>query len=149
MRKVASLIPAMLLLFGLAGACGAGEAPNPVVFWELASNDADKSVEFFRKVFDWDIRFSEKLGFYQVVAGEGAPSASGGYIFTLKQAKLPFLTVYIEVTDIEARAERVKEAGGLVIEPPHEMPGGYWICLFNDPSGVTFAMIDARKATAK
>jgi uncharacterized protein len=117
---------------------------NPVAFWELASNDSDKSAEFFRRVFDWKVEFSKDLGFYRVPAVEGA-NASGGYIFTLKQAKLPFLTVYIVVTDIEARAEKVKEFGGAVIEPPHEMPGGYWICLFNEPSGVTFAMIQQGK----
>lgn len=117
---------------------------NPVAFWELASNDSDKSAEFFRKVFDWKVEFSDKLGFYEVPAAEGT-NASGGYIFTLKQARLPFLTVYIFVNDIEARAERVKEFGGAIVEPPHEMPGGYWICLFNEPSGVTFAMIQPPK----
>jgi predicted enzyme related to lactoylglutathione lyase len=116
---------------------------NPVAFWELASSNSDKSAEFFRRVFDWKVEFSEDLGFYQVPATEGA-NASGGYIFTLKQARLPFLTIYIVVSDIEARAEKVKEFGGEVIEPPHEMPGGYWICLFNEPSGVTFAMIQPK-----
>lgn len=117
---------------------------NSVAFWELATNDSDKSAEFFRKVFDWKVEFSEKLGFYEVPATEGA-NASGGYIFTLTIARLPHLTVYILVDDIEARAERVKEFGGALVEPPHEMPGGYWICLFNEPSGVTFAMIQPGK----
>ena len=35
------------------------------------------------------------------------------------------------------------------VEPPHEIGPGTWICLFNDPSGVTFAMLEKRElATA-
>ena len=75
MRSIVGLIPVLALLLGHAGACGAGEGANPVAFWELASNDADKSAEFLKAVFDWDVRFSEKLGFYQVVAGDDAPSS--------------------------------------------------------------------------
>ncbi len=40
---------------------------NPVVFWELASHDMEKSTQFFRKVFNWQIDFNEKLGFYSVL----------------------------------------------------------------------------------
>jgi predicted enzyme related to lactoylglutathione lyase len=27
---------------------------NPMIYWELASHDATKTVEFLKKVFDWD-----------------------------------------------------------------------------------------------
>jgi len=59
----------------------------------------------------------------------------------LKRAKLPFLTLYIQVEDIEEKAKLVEEAGGWIVEPPNELPSRTKICLFNEPSGVTFAMI--------
>ena len=121
---------------------------NPIVFWELASTDADKSVEFFRKVFGWDIRFSEKLGFYEAPVGKASDYFSMGYIFTLSKPRLPFLTLYILVDDIEAKAALIEESGGLVTEPPHDIGSGAYICLFNDPSGVTFAMFQSPKAAA-
>ncbi|MBI5842497.1 MAG: hypothetical protein HZB19_20605 [Chloroflexi bacterium] len=34
---------------------------NPIVWWELAAHDAEKTVQFFRDVFDWRIDFDEKL----------------------------------------------------------------------------------------
>jgi len=118
---------------------------NPVVFWELASNDADRSVEFFRKVFDWDIKFDDRLGFYTVSTGAPAQKIDG-YIFTLSRAKLPFLSVYILVDNIEEMAKKVEEHGGFVVEPPKVViKDGPKICLFNDPSGVTFAMIQPKK----
>ena len=121
---------------------------NPVVFWELASYDMEKSTQFFRKVFDWQIELNEKLGFYIVPECGllGAPIDGG--IFTLKRAKLPFLTIYIQVEDIFQKATLVEENGGLIIEKPFKLPGGSKICLFNEPSGVTFAMIETKAGKA-
>ncbi len=140
--KCAGLV--LVLCTALAGSVTAEESEsaveNPVVFWELASHDADASVEFFRKVFDWNIEFSEKLGFYQVPVQGGAEYYSGGYVFTLKKAKLPFLTIFILVDDIEAKVKIIEECGGHIVEPPTEFGSGYKVCLFNEPSGVTFAM---------
>lgn len=114
---------------------------NPVVFWELASHDMEKSVQFFREVFDWQIEFSDRLGFYIIPESTLSGEAVEGGIFTLKRAKLPFLTLYIQVEDIEEKARLVEEAGGQIVEPPNELPSRTKICLFNEPSGVTFAMI--------
>jgi predicted enzyme related to lactoylglutathione lyase len=142
-RTIVALV-IMVLATGIFGAfCqeeSEGAQAHPVLFWELASDDADASAEFFRQVFDWDVSFDEGLGFYQVPAGEACEHFSGGYIFTLEEAKLPFLTVYILVEDIEAMAGLVKEKGGHIVEPPRVLGKGYKICLFNEPSGITFAM---------
>lgn len=121
---------------------------NPVVFWELASYDMEKSTQFFRKVFDWQIEFNEKQGFYIVPECGIVDAPIDGGIFTLKRAKLPFLTIYIQVEDIFQKAVLVEENGGLIIEKPFELPSGSKICLFNEPSGVTFAMIETKAGKA-
>jgi predicted enzyme related to lactoylglutathione lyase len=113
---------------------------NPVVWWELASHDAERSVAFFREVFGWTIEYDAKAGFFRIPAPADSGGIGGG-IFTLRKARLPFLTLYIQVEDIDRKAAHVAEAGGLVVEPPLDIGGGSRICLFNEPSGVTFAMI--------
>ena len=118
---------------------------NPVVFWELASHDQEKSVQFFIEVFEWDIKMNERLGFYVLEAGEDVPTVDGG-VFTLKKAKLPFLTLYILVDDIEKKAKEVEDAGGFIVDEVQKTKGGSKICLFNEPSGVTFAMLETKKA---
>ena len=117
---------------------------NPVVFWELASHDEEKSVKFFREVFEWDLQMDERLGFYVTNIEENAPPMDGG-IFTLKKAILPFLTLYILVEDIEKMAEKIEAHGGYIREGVQELPSGSKICLFNEPSGVTFAMLEQKK----
>ena len=117
---------------------------NPVVWWELASSDADKTVAFLQKVFDWNLVFDEKLGFYVMPTDDDDKQAfGGGGVFTLGKARLPFMALYIRVDDIEAKAKLVEEAGGLIVEAPFEIQSGTKICLFNEPSGVTFAMIQS------
>ena len=116
---------------------------NPIVWWELATQDADKSVKFLREVFGWELKFNEKLGFYVM---EHPPKMDGGGVFTLKQAKLPFMALYIQVEDIQAMREKIVEHGGRITEEPHDLGSGTWICLFTDPSGVEWALIQPRKS---
>lgn len=115
---------------------------NPVVYWELASHDAEKTTTFLKKVFGWAPEYDKKTGIYELPAGEASREFSGGGVFTLRRAKLPFLTVYIRVNDIEAKARLVEKHGGFVVEAPFEISPNVKICLFNEPSGVTLAMIE-------
>jgi len=117
---------------------------NPVVFWELASHDADKSVQFFEKIFDWKIEMIPNTIIHGVNSRSTGKGIDGG-IFTLRKSRLPFLTIYILVDDIKEKAKLIEENGGLIVEPPHEISENTWICLFTDPSGVTFAMLQKTK----
>ncbi len=114
---------------------------NPVVYWELASHDSDKTVDFLRKVFDWEFEYDSSTTIHELPAGDSSQAFAGGGVFTLRRAKLPFLTLYIRVEDIEAKTRLILENNGFIVEGPIEIPGGAKICLFNEPSGVTLAMI--------
>jgi len=122
--------------------------PNPVIFWELATHDGPRSLEFFTTVFGWtDAPVPGAKTFFHIVDSQGAGDGISGGVFTLKEAKPAFVAVYILVDDIEAKAAAVDEAGGLIVIPPKEISPGTWICLFNEPSGVTFAMLEKRPPT--
>jgi predicted enzyme related to lactoylglutathione lyase len=115
---------------------------NPIVYWELASNNAEKSVEFFKKAFGWNFEYDEKTTIHELPREEN--QFRGGGIFTFKQAKLPFLTIYIEVDDVYKKEKEIEKLGAFIVIPAHEINPGVYICLFNEPSGVTFAMIQKR-----
>ncbi len=118
---------------------------NPVCYWELASHDAEKSIRFLKEIFEWDVEFDEKTGIYEVPAGVTPTGFAGGGVFTLRKAKLPFLTIYMRVDDIDAKAQEIEKLGGFIVMPPSEISGGSKICLFNEPSGVTLAMIQPKR----
>jgi predicted enzyme related to lactoylglutathione lyase len=155
MRLLTWLLAGNLLFLGWSATRGGGGVDpasaeegdgtaNPVVFWELASHDAEASVAFFEQAFDWDFETIPNTIIHGVDTSDGEAGIDGG-IFTLQKPKLPFLTIYIRVENIEARAGAIERSGGLVTEAPHEISPGLWICLFNDPSGVTFAMLERKK----
>ena len=118
---------------------------NPIVWWELATHDCEVSASFFKKVFGWDVVYDERVEYYRVMTGSQASRFAGGTIFTLRRARLPFLTLYIKVEDVHEKRRLVEESGGFIVEEPFEIVGGSFICLFNEPSGVTFAMIQPAK----
>jgi uncharacterized protein len=120
---------------------------NPVVYWELASHDAARTVDFLHKVFGWTPEYDKKTTIYEFPAGDSRQVFGGGGVFTLHRAKLPFLTMYLKVEEIEAKAGLIVEHGGFIVEAPFEISPGTRICLFNEPSGVTLAMLEKKKGT--
>ena len=112
---------------------------NPIVWWELATHDQEKTVKFFEDVFGWEFRIDNDMGFHKTTVGN--LTLKGGAIFTLRRAKLPFLVLYIQVDDIHEKAKLVQEHGGLIVDPPAELAPNEWLSTFNEPSGVTFGMI--------
>ena len=115
---------------------------NPVIYWELAVHTYKETREFFEKVFEWTF---EETGLpdYAEVHPEEAIKISGG-VFKLRKAKMPFLTVYIRVQNIHDMALKIEKHGGYIKEAPFEVSKGTWICLFNEPQGTTFAMIEKK-----
>ena len=116
---------------------------NPGIYWELASHDAPKTVEFLKKVFDWNFEYDARTTIHKLPV-ELTPVQGGG-VFTLRRAKLPFLTIYTKVDDLDAKVKLIEENGGFIVDPPLTLPSGSRICLFNEPSGVTLAMIQSTK----
>lgn len=117
---------------------------NPITWWEIASHDAEKTVDFLKKVFNWKMVYDENSGCYDFPISEGHSKLSGGGVFTLRKAKLPFLTIYIQVEDIDRKAQLIEQSGGYILEAPFAISGSTRICLFNEPSGVTMAMIEKK-----
>jgi len=117
---------------------------NPIVWWEIASHDAKRTVNFLNEVFQWKWVYDENTGCFDFPILPNRRKCAGGGVFTLKKAKLPFLTMYIQVEDIDQKAKLIEKAGGFIVEPPFEIRRGTRICLFNEPSGVTLAMIEKK-----
>lgn len=52
---------------------------NPVAWWELASTDAEKTVEFLKKAFEWEMEFDASFQ-------ERMTAKLGGYPFPGRNA---------------------------------------------------------------
>jgi predicted enzyme related to lactoylglutathione lyase len=84
---------------------------RPVVHWELWSEDPEMVSEFYKKVFDWEIRHIPEMNYHLVETG-GTGGIKGGI---MKPQAGPWpgkMAFYIDVDDLDAYAERIKSAGG-------------------------------------
>ena len=52
---------------------------------------------------------------------------------------------YVNVEAIDAAAERVKSAGGKVVNGPMEVPGGSWVIDGLDPQGAMFGLVAPKR----
>ena len=93
---------------------------NPIIWWELATHDQEKSVRFFEKVFGWEFRFDANVGFYKMKNGNF--TLDGGGIFTLRRAKLPFVALYIQVDDIHAGQSPFRRTAASSLTRPPNLP---------------------------
>ncbi|HTQ62219.1 MAG TPA: VOC family protein [Candidatus Solibacter sp.] len=101
---------------------------------EIPAIDVQRSVEFYEKVFGWNIRHreSERPSF-----DDATGNISGAWVTGRASAREPGLLSYIWVDDIEATLARIRESGGEIVEAGHpDSPGGSClIATFRDPAG--------------
>lgn len=104
---------------------------NPVIHFEVRAKDAAKAQQFYASVFDWKVDANNPMQ-YGMVSGE-APGIGGGIGPAPDGASK--VTFYVEVDDLDAYLEKVKQAGGHTLAPPMDVPGGPTMATFADPEG--------------
>lgn len=115
---------------------------------ELLAADWPKAFAFYGELFDWrkaDAAF-DQTGTYQRFSAGG--QTIGGMFTKPAMVRAPFWLYYFNVADIDAAAERVKAAGGQILEGPTEVPRGSRIARCMDPQGAMFALTGQRSDQA-
>lgn len=112
------------------------------VAWnELTTSDPVAARAFYGELFGWtsdEFMPMGELGEYRFFAHQGTmigavckpgPDGSSGWRY------------YIRVPSISKAVEAVKASGGTVAMGPHEVPGGDYIIIGQDPQGAEFALV--------
>jgi predicted enzyme related to lactoylglutathione lyase len=85
-----------------------------------------------------------EMGKYQTFTAKGG-GQGGGVMTKTPQEPVPFWLYYINVDAIDAAAERVKAAGGRIVNGPMPVPTNRWIVQGIDPQGAMFALLAPTK----
>ena len=103
---------------------------NPVVRFEINSQNPAALHEFYGRLFDWHIRVLPETAY-------GAVDTQGGGINGgIGPAQGPNqVTFYIEVDDLQGTLSRIELAGGKTVVPVMEVPGVVTFAQFADPDG--------------
>ena len=111
--------------------------PNPVVHWEIQSQQADKLQEFFSKLFDWHVDADNTFNYGMVdthteegINGGIGPCSDGNRV-----------TIYIQVDDLQAYLDKAESLGGKIAMPITEIPDTVTLAQFTDPEGNLIGLI--------
>ena len=120
--------------------------PGHVGWHELHAGDGAAAQAFYSGLFGWtsagDIDMGP-AGTYRMFATGGLPA--GGIMTRMPEMPVPAWVYYVNVDAADAAAQRVRDAGGTVLNGPMEVPGGQWVLQAMDPQGAMFALVAPRR----
>ena len=107
---------------------------NPVVHWEMWSQNPEGVSDFYAKAFGWEIQHMPELNYRMAQTG-GEGGINGG-IMKPEDGSMPGnMTFYIQVDDLAEGRENVMTAGGSIVVEEMTVPGVGSCSLFADPDG--------------
>lgn len=119
------------------------EVRTGTIDWvELTTPDIDTAAAFYTGLFGWDY---DKPGERWLANVEGHKAAGiEPQPTTIGDMPLPgSWTIYIRVEDLGETVAKVDELGGTVVDPPTDVPEGWRAATVADPTGASFALVQA------
>ena len=117
-----------------------------ICWQELTTQDLGTAKAFYQGLFGWNLEQSKVTSeAYEEIHVHG--TASGGMMQITEKwgenwQQIPsHWMTYVAVNDVAETVEKIKENGGGVCVPPFDAPGVGKMSVVNDPSGITFSVI--------
>ena len=110
--------------------------PNPVVHFEIQTQEPEKVQKFFADLFDWHVDADNPISYGIVDTHAGGINGGIGPAQGANQ-----VTFYVEVDDLQAYLDKAESLGGKTLMPPTVIPGMVTLAMFADPQGNTVGMV--------
>ena len=118
---------------------------------ELMTTDYRKAFDFYRQLFGWEATGEMDMGGGNMYFTYGAKGKMFGGIFNRPPEMAgmsPFWLLYVHVEDVKKAVDATTRAGGMVKQPPMDVPDGR-IAILGDPQGAAFAVHAAAAKASK
>lgn len=107
---------------------------NRVVHFEIPCNDPEKTMTFFKEVFNWKFQQFGTEEYWTATTGdENSPGINGG-LMKKRDPNQPIVNS-IEVENLDEQIKKIESAGGLIVVPKTAIPTVGWMAYFKDPDG--------------
>jgi predicted enzyme related to lactoylglutathione lyase len=112
---------------------------QPVVHWEIGGPSLDALRDFYSKAFGWTI--DDAGPDYRLVqpAGDGL----GGGLMRTHDGMPPYVTVYVQVDDLDGALATIGALGGETLVAPTPISDQTSFALFRDPDGNIVGLLQA------
>ncbi|MCD9023122.1 VOC family protein [Cohnella silvisoli] len=114
--------------------------PNPVVHFEITGKDGAKLQNYYKELFQWEINANNPMNYGMVDTQSGG--INGG--ISGSDGGPGYVTIYVEVADLQATLDKAVELGGKIIMPITEIPDMVTMALFTDIENNIVGIIKAR-----
>ena len=105
---------------------------NPVVHFEIRSDDPDAARTFYGELFGWTFPAGGMPGYSYVDSGVSEGTIAGG--IGPAQGGAAMVTVFVGVADVAEALDRAQRLGGEILQPATKVPG-VTFGMFADPQG--------------
>jgi predicted enzyme related to lactoylglutathione lyase len=105
----------------------------PVVHFEIMGGAGTELEKFYGELFGWKINSNNPLK-YGIVDTDGGPRGINGGVGPAHDGGRR-VSVYVQVSDLQAALDKAEKLGGKVVLAPTEVPGGPKLAMFADPAG--------------
>jgi len=111
-----------------------------VVHFEIGANDPEKVIAFYENVFGWKVaKWEEPQEYWLVQTGEAEePGINGG--ITRSDEVFSGTVNSVDVPDIDAYIEKIKQHGGEIVVEKHTIPGVGYNAYGKDVEGTLFGI---------
>ena len=106
---------------------------QPVVHFELWSQDPGRVGEFYARAFGWSIKHLPEMNYW--LTDSGVKRGINGGIMRPQKGPSGNICLYVEVPRLADAVERVTAAGGKIVVERMEIPGLGAYARFEDPDG--------------
>jgi hypothetical protein len=116
---------------------------------ELVTTDYRAAFDFYSALFGWENMQEMDMGpagIYLIYGRKGGRQLGGMFNKMPDMPMPPMWIEYAMVDDVNAAAEKVKAAGGQILNGPMDVPDGDRIVQCMDPQGAMFALHSKAKA---
>jgi uncharacterized protein len=118
-------------------------SPKSFVWYELMTTDLDAAEAFYCAVVGWQTRDWDQPGMRYTVMSVGEQGVAGLMPLPAEACAAgarPAWLGYIAVDDVDAAADRLRQAGGAIHKQPADIPGVGRFAVVADPQGATFML---------
>jgi uncharacterized protein len=131
---------------------------HTIVHFEIPADDPERAAEFYRELFDWDIKKFEgsvaggmEYWMVQTVPTDAdgrpaRPGVNGGLMRRMYPNQPP--VNYINVEKVDEAVRRAERLGAKILMGKTPVPGMGWFAQLNDPEGNLIAVWETDMSAA-
>ena len=118
---------------------------NRVTHFEIPAKNPEKISDFYKDVFNWEIsKWNGPMDYWLVMTGDPKSPGIDGGIYK-PQGPVSGIVNTVQIDSIEESIEKIKNAGGEIINEVQEIPGVGKMVYAADVEGNYFGIMEPEK----